>query len=161
MLEPVVWLAVPGYPNYEVSSVGEVRNAKTGRLKKQRPDSAGRPTVTLSKGNYVCPKMVHRLVAEAFLGPMPEGLETCHNDGRSSNNRASNLRYDTKLNNEADKLLHGTRNSGERHGKAKLSEALILAIRKGLGSDRAVAAAYGVSRWTIRAARTGRTWGHL
>lgn len=50
----------------------------------------------------------HRMVAEAFLGPCPKGLEVCHGDGNPINNRVGNLRYDTHRNNMLDAIQHGT-----------------------------------------------------
>lgn len=52
-------------------------------------------------------KNVHQLVAEAFLGPRPEGMEVCHNNGQAHDNRAVNLRYDTHSNNQRDQVTHG------------------------------------------------------
>lgn len=53
-------------------------------------------------------RKVHKLVATAFLGAPPPGLEVCHNDGDEANCAVSNLRYDTRIANEHDKRLHGT-----------------------------------------------------
>jgi hypothetical protein len=51
---------------------------------------------------------VHSLVALAFLGPCPEGLECCHWDGDPGNNRPGNLRWDTSSANLLDRQRHGT-----------------------------------------------------
>lgn len=53
-------------------------------------------------------KSVHRLVLEAFAGPCPEGFEACHNNGDRTDNRLSNLRWDSKESNRADMKNHGT-----------------------------------------------------
>lgn len=42
---------------------------------------------------------VHKLVAEYFIGPRPEGYVIDHIDGNYLNNRADNLRYVTQLQN--------------------------------------------------------------
>ena len=42
---------------------------------------------------------VHKLVAEAFLGPRPDGHVIDHIDGNHLNNRADNLRYITQKEN--------------------------------------------------------------
>lgn len=42
---------------------------------------------------------VHKLVAEYFIGPKPEGYEIDHIDGNYLNNSASNLRYVTRKEN--------------------------------------------------------------
>lgn len=59
-------------------------------------------------------KLVHRLVAEAFLGSCPPGMEACHNNGNPSDNRLSNIRWDTHKNNEDDKRRHGTNDRSNR-----------------------------------------------
>lgn len=49
---------------------------------------------------------VHKLVAEYFLGPRPEGYEIDHIDGNYLNNKADNLRYvlhSENMNNEISK----------------------------------------------------------
>lgn len=53
-------------------------------------------------------RKIHHLVLEAFVGPRPDGLETCHNDGVPANNWLTNLRWDTKPNNAKDRRVHGT-----------------------------------------------------
>ena len=43
---------------------------------------------------------VHKLVAEMFIGPRPQGYVIDHIDGNYLNNRADNLRYCTKKENQ-------------------------------------------------------------
>lgn len=45
---------------------------------------------------------VHQLVAEAFLGPQPKGLHTCHGVKGKLCNEATNLTYATPKQNQAD-----------------------------------------------------------
>lgn len=108
------WKAVVGYEGiYEVSDAGVVRSIarmdKLGRCKQgvvlsAHKDSKGRLSVGLQGKTF----RVSKLVAEAFLGPKPEGLECCHNNGKPSDNRASNLRWDTRSSNTKDAVAHGT-----------------------------------------------------
>jgi len=41
-------------------------------------------------------------------GPRPDGMECCHGNGDSADNRVENLRWDTRANNGADKRMHKT-----------------------------------------------------
>src|SRR5438270_713720 len=100
------WLPVLEYEGrYEVSDHGRVRSLDRtalkrsgvkqfhrGRIRKPNHHRAGHPFVSLSGHEKKKNRFVHRLVLEAFVGPRPEGLEGCHNDGSPQNNHLSNLR---------------------------------------------------------------------
>jgi len=121
------WKQVVGYP-YEVSNQGRVRSSRGIRALNAHRD--GHMQVTLHKKGIRKTFYVHTLVLEAFIGPRPLGLEACHNDGDPSNNNVTNLRWDTQSNNYNDRRKHGTCNSGERHGKARLTCENVLEIRR-------------------------------
>lgn len=130
-----VWKPIDGYPHYEVSNLGRVRSwrprngrglalADEPRVLKAIPFS-GRPYLKVALtdlGGHVSHKRVHRLVLSAFVGPCPEGLEGCHNDGDPSNNALTNLRWNTKGSNFEDQIKHGTRRKGERHPRSAISD---------------------------------------
>lgn len=117
---PERWLPVPGYDFYEVSDFGCVRSVRHwtpqghrgGRTLKASLTSAGRPAVTLVQDGKRT-RMIHQLVAYAFLGPCPEGQEVRHLDGDPLNNVLDNLAYGTRSQNQFDAVLHGT------HSKAR------------------------------------------
>lgn len=72
------------------------------------------------------------IVCEHFNGPRPsEAHEVAHSCGRGHEGcvAASHLRWATHSENEADRIIHGTSNRGERHGMARLAEAQVRAIR--------------------------------
>jgi hypothetical protein len=173
-----VWRAIPGYDGYEVSSLGRVRSidrevvqvSPWGGMIRRRlrgkilatgchPD--GHLLVNLSVGNVPASKSVHNLVLLTFVGKRPRGLEACHNDGDPENNRLSNLRYDTHLNNEADKLTHGTRPRGERHGNSHLTREQVIEIRDSKLMGRLLAKTYGVSPTQICNIRKRKAWGWI
>lgn len=111
-----VWRPVAGYEaHYEVSDLGRVRSIKRG-TRVLRHDTAGRgyPQVALSLNGRVRKAYVHHLVAAAFIGPRPDGLDICHGNGDVLDARASNLRYDTRHANMRDSLVHGTHHSTRR-----------------------------------------------
>lgn len=86
--------------------------------------------VTLHDSGEQYSRLVSNLVAAAFLGPRPDGLQVCHNNGRATDDRAANLRYDTPTGNAADCVLHGTRKRGEQHPAARLGATEVLSIRE-------------------------------
>ena len=123
--------------------------------------SNGYIVVTLCNRGIRSQKAVHILVLCAFLGPRPVGLLACHGDGDTSNNALSNLRWDTHANNVLDRRRHGTDLYGELAPAAKLTDALVVEIRKRDKSITQWARELGVARHTVYRARAGETWGHI
>ena len=116
---PERWLPVVGYEGlYAVSDLGRVMSFQghgtkarsEGHLLKpwRGRDNGDRWAVSLRKDGIKKNHHVHRLVAAAFIGPLPDGLETRHLDDDPDNNRLSNLAYGTSKENKADMLRnHG------------------------------------------------------
>lgn len=101
-----IWKPIPG-SNYEASSLGRIRNP-TGKVLKPQPHPVGYQTVSVRlDGRMIC-KTVHSLVALAFHGPRPEGLDVAHGNCVKTDNRPSNLRYATRSDNMLDSLMLGT-----------------------------------------------------
>jgi hypothetical protein len=102
------WLPVREFPDhYEVSSLGRVRNVGTyhrsftGKIRKPQISRNGYPIYSLSvKSRYIM-RMAHRLVADAFLGPIPKGMQVNHKDGDKANCRLDNLEIVTNGENRA------------------------------------------------------------
>lgn len=120
-----IWNPIPGIDFYEVSNLGRVRSLdriiKRGKgegLQKGRvlkPQLTGTPGKQYHKVRIAgVERLVHRLVLEAFVGPCPPGMETCHGNGNRLDNRLNNLRWDTSSNNERDKLQHGTHHNARK-----------------------------------------------
>ena len=63
--------------------------------------------VVLSKKGRKKEERVHRLVLEAFVGPLPDGMVTRHLDGNPLNNHISNLQYGSQSENGLDTVRHG------------------------------------------------------
>ena len=76
---------------------------------------------------------IHRMVADAFHGPCPAGLEVRHLDGNKLNNAAGNLCYGTKSQNTYDAIAHGKHPcltaKGIGNPKAKLTDEMAEEIR--------------------------------
>lgn len=168
------WKAVPAFQGYRVSNFGRVqtcrspgngnrltenwRDMKTGRLKH------GHRYARFSKNSKMTRIYVHRLVLELFVGPCPEGMECCHNDGNPENNHVSNLRWSTHRDNLNDRRIHGTMNWGERCGTSKLNRDQVREIRK-LKAEGAhskeLAKRFGVCYQHIDHIIRGRNWSFL
>ncbi len=112
-------------------------------------------------------RAVHQVVLEAFIGPRPIGHVAAHNNGVRLDNRLSNLRWATPLENRLDRYRHGTApTKGGQHVSAKLTDTDIQAIfdardaarpwQRGAGGSAALAARYGVTQAYIRQIVTGR-----
>lgn len=112
------WRPVPGYEGlYEASDHGRVRsldridsrgNRALGRVLLPDVRPSGHLRVSLCRNGRVKRMWVHRLVLSIFVGPCPDGLEGCHDDGDPANNAVDNLRWDTKSANARDRQRHGT-----------------------------------------------------
>lgn len=117
------WKPIPGWEDlYEVSDHGKVRSLdridrkgafRRGRLLKAVEDKRGRMNLHLCKDGYKKPVRVHRLVLESFVGPCLPGMEACHANDDPTDNRLSNLRWDTPSANQHDAVRNG------KHGSAK------------------------------------------
>lgn len=130
--KPDRWALVVGQPKYSISSNGLVRFDATGNIRTPQLGNNGYCYVTFQSG----PKgkavywPIHRMMMEAFVGPRPDGMQICHNDGDRLNNRLSNLRFGTAKDNADDRDWHGMTRRGVRNGNAKLrDQAAVNAIR--------------------------------
>jgi hypothetical protein len=106
------WRPVLGFEGlYEVSSLGRVRGLKYNKTRdgilRASTDSAGRKNVRLNRDGKRLPRRVHVLVAEAFIGPRPDGMVARHLDDDPANNNVSNIAWGTYSDNARDCVLNG------------------------------------------------------
>lgn len=93
--------------------------------------------------------------------PPFEGAEAAHSCGNKLCFSPNCVRWATHLENEQDKIAHGTRMMGEKHGSAKLTAEQVLEIVKDTRPGPAVAADYGISHGQVWHIRTGISWSHV
>lgn len=116
-----VWKDVSGYDGkYQVSNTGKVRNAR-GSILKPTGKSDRYHTVRLYRSGKVFKDwLVHRLVANEFLGMPGDGYEVNHIDGNRYNNNVSNLEWVTHRENMIHAVKHGlvtTQKAKDAHRK--------------------------------------------
>lgn len=168
------WKDVIGWDGlYEVSSMGRVRSIPRKAMTQfgERTYgglpispikmSNGYLAVNLTNKDRRQQRTIHTLVLEAFIGIRPDGADACHNNGRRDDPRLTNLRWDTRRSNHADKAQHGTAQVGERHGNAKLSDHQVREIRSVGMSPSQVAAIFGISRSNAKKIVHGYSWKHI
>jgi hypothetical protein len=108
---PEEWRPVVGYEGrYEVSSLGRVKSTLLREPRILRPgiDRYGYQLLALHKDGKQTTRKVHVLVARAFHGSRPAGLDVMHLDGDSLNNAVANLAYGSRSQNLLDAVRHGT-----------------------------------------------------
>lgn len=167
---------ITGFPGYFIRNDGTVwtnKNLKNDGIRGmrqltlyRRPYGARYMVIGLRPGPKEKLRIlyVHRLVAQAFIGPGVEGQVVCHNDGDTSNNRKENLRWGSRLENAADSVRHGTSPRGERHFNARLKEHQVLEafeMRRQGASHRQIASSLGITEKYVGAILNRRSWRHL
>ena len=103
--------AVSVFTNYEISSVGRVRNSCTGRIMKLRARKDGYLDVSLAKNGTKKRLLVHRLVADAFLENPVGKLTVDHIDSNRGNNNWENLRPATCAENNRNRCKRANASS--------------------------------------------------
>jgi hypothetical protein len=162
------------FPGYRVNRKGVIKScwARRGRSVEStdswRPLKpilrGGYPTVNLARGGKKTACKIHRLVLHAFVGPCPDGMVGCHNDGDRANNDVSNLRWDSYKANADDTLRHGTRVLGSMCRSSKLTEDEVVQIRRQRAEGESIgdlAVRFGVTCENIKAIVYRRSWRHV
>lgn len=125
------WRLAPGFPDYEVSSLGRVRRrtdaptggTRAGHILSPCPRGRGYLAVTFYRNGKRPQPYVHRMVCEAFHGPPPSPEhQAAHLNGKKTDNRSANLRWKLPVANIADTRDHGTMVTGERSNFARFSD---------------------------------------
>lgn len=108
----------------------------------------------------------HRFSYSIANGNIPEGLQVLHTCDVPNCVNPDHLWLGTNYDNVQDKVSKGRQQKlkGSQHGRAKLNEADIFAIREryaeGDGSYRSLGREYGISHTMIRYIVKGDNWSH-
>jgi hypothetical protein len=103
-----LWREIDGFANYSVSNIGRVRNDQTDRVL-QPQLSNGYYRVGLRNHGIETKCRVHRLVVQAFIGIIPEGMQCNHIDRIRTHNTVSNLEIVTPSQNQRSKTAYNGR----------------------------------------------------
>lgn len=167
------WKAIPDFPNYEISDGGEVLFAGGSQSRPgcrswkrretiiaQDTDKDGYKRVRLLRKGRRFRRIVHRLVAEAFVDNPNLKDQVNHIDGCKSNNSCGNLEWCTSQENHEHRVSVLKLNVGSGNGQSKITEMDSIHIRRSKESSSHLAAMFGVSTTNIRYIRRGVTWKH-
>lgn len=172
-----MWKPVPNYESqYEVSDEGKFRriSSRSGRVfdvpkpKDGFSKRRGYLGVEVCSGGKKSTLSAHRVVWEAFNGPIPPGMQINHKNGIKDDNRLSNLEVVTPSQNTRHAFTHLGREpvrtngrKGSLNHKARLKETdipTILELRKSGLSQQAIADRFGVCQTTIGRVLLKKSW---
>ena len=173
------WKDVVGFEGfYKVSNYGRIKSVDRTVLRKNGIPCHvnekilnywhhnGYERAGLRKPDYYEQFFVHRIVAAAFIGCIPEGMEVCHQDGDRKNNRPENLRYGTRSDNVIDAIRHGThytpyRAVGEDRKISKINNDIVRQIRASSESSTVLADRFKISQTLVKSVKRRTAWAHV
>jgi protein gp37 len=159
--EPYDVRPVPGYPDYSVTTHGEVLGKRADTRGGLAQDVGGQGHRRVPLYREGSPRggereLVHRLVLTAFVRSPHAGEQACHRNGDPSDNRLSNLYWGTQSDNWKDRIRHG---NGRSHSKLNAEQVAEIRERCALGqSASSLAPDYGISDTQIRNIVRGDHW---
>lgn len=156
------WRQVPSFGGYIVSDKGRIRHRRVNApILKGSLDKDGYRRVRLHGVSL----RVHRVVCETFHGPCPEGLECAHLNSEKLDNRAENLAWVTRSENQQHNVARGVARysapPGESHHGAKVTLDQVEQIRAAVASgqpQRKVARVFGISQTQVCHIAAGKRW---
>ena len=163
---------------YQISNLGRVKNLSrnvescygTKRTIKEKilspsKDREGYYIVSLSKENKKKTKPIHRLVALSFLDNPMDKKTINHIDGIKTNNKLSNLEWNTHSENSYHSFKIGLRTlKGQSHNRSKLKNEDVIRIRSNEFESlthKQIANIFNVSRVLITNIKLRKVWGHI
>ena len=125
-----IWKDIDEYEGiYQVSNLGRVKRVTSDRILKGCKRTDGYLGLRLSKNNIVSNKLIHRIVAQAFIPNSEIKPEVNHIDEDKTNNKVTNLEWVTRTENNN----HGTRN--ERSSKSRSISIIVTNLTTGESTE--------------------------
>jgi len=101
----IEWRKISGFDNYLVSNTGKVKHVKLNRIMKAKTERGYSFVCMRSNDGRNQTKRVHRLVATAFVDNPNDYPEVDHINRVRTDNRASNLRWNTRSGQNKNKIF--------------------------------------------------------
>jgi hypothetical protein len=106
-------------------------------------------------------RRAHRVAYEIYRGAIPHGMIVRHKCDNPGCVNPDHLIVGTHRQNSQDRAVRNRTARGLINGKAVLTPETVRLIRQSSLSERKIARQLDVSRGTVSAVRSGRTWGHV
>ena len=167
------WRDIPGFIGYEVSSLGRVRGidrlcgnrpgVTKGKILKPFRNKRGYLEVNLYNNSKSTAKIIHRLVAKAFISNDFNKPQVNHIDGNKLNNEVSNLEWMSNSENQLHAYSLGLQPSraGENNVKAKITDKSVTELKVLYNSGKTIVDISNIMNINVSIIRNiiyGRTW---
>ena len=107
-----VYANITGFPKYQISNHGNVKNVRTNRILKPSISGRGYLQHKLSEDGEISTKTIHKMVANAFLENPENKRCVDHQDRNRTNNNINNLRWATTIENAQNSSMKSNNISG-------------------------------------------------
>jgi len=102
--------------------------------------------------------LAHRASYQSYIGEIPEGLNVLHRCDVPSCINPDHLFLGTTQDNVDDKVNKNRQSKGSGHGRSKLTNDQVLAIRTDIRPHKDIAKDYGLSRKYVNDIKSRRYW---
>jgi len=149
-------------PGYLVSKDGFVWSIKTSRLLKPSINKPGYEYLNLRVDGKTKNFSVHRLVAEAFIGKIPEGMVIDHINSNKLDNSSVNLRIVSRQINSLSsrEKIRVEGRQGFSINEQQAGEIKWLTLNTVM-SQREIGEIYGITQSPVSSIKNGKQWGYV
>ena len=167
------WRSIPEFDGYQVSSLGKIRGidrlcgnrpgVTKGKILKPFRNKRGYLEVNLYNNSKSTAKIIHRLVAKAFISNDFNKPQVNHIDGNKLNNEVSNLEWMSNSENQLHAYSLGLQPSraGENNVKAKITDKSVTELKVLYNSGKTIIDISNIMNINVSIIRNiiyGRTW---